>query len=155
MTNQTNAAMTDEQRQQQDLRWNQEQSIKVQKFCLSKGVQPKRLVQPKCQCLPPLLGVWYLESSEKGQDYWVISGELPTDLVDAKVADNARKAIRHFSLNWQLKAANLEAELQANKVPASLIETNQKLARELMVKAESLYELSINDKLWKESGFSL
>ncbi|MCH1933235.1 DUF4826 family protein, partial [Shewanella sp. A25] len=37
----------------------------------------------------------------------MISGDLPTDLVSADAAKDAREVLRHFSLAWHLKAENL------------------------------------------------
>ena len=133
-------------------RWNQEEFVKVQKHCMSKGVQPKTLDQSKTKCLPPIVGVWYINSATKGEDYWVLTGDLPSDLAPAKVAANAREAVKYFSMNWQLKAANIEDAIAEGKITGENKETQIKFIQELVTKAEGLYQLHSDEKLWASAG---
>jgi hypothetical protein len=135
--------------------WNQNEFVKIQKYCVSKGVEPKRIKQASSQVIPPVLGIWYMESTTKGEDYWIISGKLPTDMSSAKVAKNAREALRHFSMNWQLKAANLEAALAEGKQTTIDRETQEKYINELSVKAETIYAIAQDEKLWAEAGLKM
>lgn len=151
----SNKNMSNEEKEAKIKAWNQNEFVKVQKYCVTQGVEPKRILQKKSQVIPPVLGVWYLESTTKGEDYWLISGELPTDISPAKVAKNAREALRHFSMNWQLKAANLEAALAEGKNESLDRETQVKYINELLVKAESIYAISQDEKLWAESGLQM
>jgi hypothetical protein len=146
------APLSPEEQQQKAKQWNQEQFVKVQKYAMSQGVQVKAVKQELTRCLPPLIGIWYLNSSTKGDDYWVISGEFPTDLTKSTSAKNAREVIRHFSMQWQLKAANLEAGLAEGKVQLEDKETQQKFIDELVSKAEFLYQIYSDNKLWQGSG---
>lgn len=148
-------APSKEQVQKNINRWNQEEIIKVQKFCSAKNIQLKGVKEDKCQVIPPHIGIWYITTSVKGEDYWVVSGDYPTDLAPKNVAKNARQVLRHFSMSWQLKAANLEAELAAGNIPQSNIQTQEKIVQELTEKAESLYKLMVNEKLWEPTGFKL
>lgn len=148
-------SLSAEEKQEQIQRWQQEEHVKIQKYCHSQGIQAKSLDQKQCQCLPPAVAVWYINSVTKGEDYWIISGELPTDLAPAKVANNAREAMRYFAMNWQLKAANLEDALAEGKVQLADRETQQKFAQELTVKAEAVYKLATDEKLWASTGLKV
>ncbi|WP_196138053.1 DUF4826 family protein [Aliikangiella sp. G2MR2-5] len=144
--------MSAQEKEEQIKRWNQEEFVKVQKFCVSKGVQPKKIEQSRTQCLPPVLGVWYVNSTTKGEDYWVLSGQLPTDLAPAKVANHAREALRYFSMNWQLKAANIEDAIAEGKFTGENKNTQEAFAKELVSKAEALYQIYSDEKLWAQTG---
>ncbi|TQV84404.1 DUF4826 family protein [Aliikangiella coralliicola] len=148
-------ALSQEEAEAKIKRWNQEEFVKIQKFCQSQGVQIKGLKQNMCQCLPPVIGVWYIQSATKGEDYWVISGDFPTDLANASVAKNAREALRYFSMSWQIKAANLEDALAEGKIQLNDKETQQKFAKDLVEKAEKLYVISHDEKLWAQVGLKL
>lgn len=133
-------------------RWNQEEFVKIQKYCLSQGVQMKALKQNMTQCLPPIIGIWYIHSTTKGKDYWVISGDFPTDLALVDVAKNAREAVRYFAMSWQLKAAKLQDGIAEGKIQLSDAKTQEKFAQELISKAEMLYGFQNDDKIWAGSG---
>jgi len=145
-------ALTPEQKEAEAKRWTEEEFVKIQKYCLSQGVQPKRVIQGSSQCLPPALGIWYVSSTTKNEDYWVISGQLPTDLAPAKIAENGREAIRYFYMNWQLKAANIEGQIAEGKFVGETAQTQKAIADNLTQKAESLYQIYRNDQLWAEAG---
>ncbi|MGX5174061.1 DUF4826 family protein [Aliikangiella sp. IMCC44653] len=134
--------------------WHSNQLIKIQKFCFSKGIQVKGLEQSKCSILPPIVAIWYVKSNEKKQDYWVISGELPTDIAAAKVAKNARDVLRHFAMTWQLKAARMEEAIAEGK-HLNDVETQKKVIQELIQKAEAISQLHSDDKLWETSGMTV
>jgi hypothetical protein len=148
-------SLTNEEKEAKIKDWNQNEFVKIQKYCVTQGVEPKRIIQSKCQVIAPVLGIWYVESTTKGEDYWVISGELPTDISPAKIAKNAREALRHFSMNWQLKAANLENALTQGQQPNVDKETQEKYINELSVKAETIYQIAQDDKLWASVGLKM
>jgi len=132
--------------------WHQEEFVKVQKFCLSKGIQVKGIDQNHTKCLPPVVGAWYVNGTNKGENYWVVSGDLPTDVASAEVAPNAREVLKYFSMNWQLKAANIEDAIAEGKITGENKETQSKFVEELVNKAEGLYHLHSDEKLWASSG---
>lgn len=64
---------------------------------------------------------------------WFICGDFPTDHAASAIAATPREAARYFSLSWQLKAARSAS-------PDS----------ELIERAEALYELVNEDRLWPD-----
>lgn len=62
---------------------------------------------------------------------WFIAGDFPTDHVESSIAASVREAARYFALRLQVRAAN-ESES----------------GNDLAERAESLYQLTQDDRLW-------
>lgn len=92
-------------------------------------------------------------AGDPDQAYWVITGpEVPTDHIGGEVAPSAREAVRHFALKWQLQGARV-SELSSGDEEAGETPGEDKLdwastGSELAAKAEALYELSQDDRVW-------
>jgi hypothetical protein len=151
---QVQTKMTKEEMELKFKEWAQSEYVKINKYCNSKGYQLTGLNQKKCRYMPPMVAVWYVKTSDKMVDLWVISGDFPTDMTVSKVAKDAREAIRHFSLAWQLQAAKLEDSIAEGKIELNNMETQTKFVKELINQAESLYEIHNNDKLWEQADLS-
>lgn len=144
------ASMTPEEKEAFIKQWGQEEVVKVQKFCLSKGIDIKSFQRDRCLSIPPAIGIWYLSSKTK-EDFWIVSGDLPTDFAPGSVAANPREAIRYFAMSWQLKAARMEDSLAEGKIVLADKETQEKAIQELITKANALMGLQQDDKLWLDS----
>ncbi|WDD96675.1 DUF4826 family protein [Thalassomonas actiniarum] len=132
MTDQAN--MNEEQQNQ----WVREQYQVATKYLADKGLITESVAVEESRYLVPVLAVWKLKLLD-GTKTWVISGDLPTDHSSADVAPDARDALRHFSLKWQLQAENLSK--------AGDVEQN-KFAELLISRAEGLYRLYEDEKVW-------
>ncbi|WP_028764796.1 DUF4826 family protein [Shewanella colwelliana] len=138
--------LSEEQREALTQQWIKEHFQKANRFLAEQGVIPSKVIAEDSRYLAPLLAVWKMESKQpKAQTFWVMSGDLPSDYVDVKVATTARDAIRHFSMMWQLKAENL------TNSGAIKDKTQAQFAQLLVSRAESLYQIHNDEKLWKES----
>ncbi|WP_281557405.1 DUF4826 family protein [Thalassomonas sp. RHCl1] len=133
MTNQVN--MNEEQQSQ----WVRDQYQVATKYLADKGLITESVAVEESRYLVPLLAVWKLKLLD-GTKTWVISGDLPTDHSNADVAPDARDAIRHFSLKWQLQAENLFKAGEAEQ---------NKFAEMLVNRAEGLYRLYEDEKIWE------
>ena len=123
--------------------WVRTQFQKANRFLAEKGVIPSNVITTESRYLAPYMAIWKMDSKQPiKQTFWVMSGDLPSDYVDVKVAATARDAIRHFSMMWQLKAENL------HNSGATRDETQLKFANLLISRAESLYQMCNDDKLW-------
>ncbi|WP_076537682.1 DUF4826 family protein [Shewanella sp. UCD-KL21] len=141
---QTTAQQDPEQLRQE---WVKTQFQKANRFLAEKGVIPSKVIADESRYLVPYLAIWKMESKQPTkQTFWVMSGDLPSDYVDVKVAATARDAIRHFSMMWQLKAENL------HKSGATRDETQLKFANLLVSRAESLYKMHGDEKLWADQA---
>ncbi|GAA4903715.1 DUF4826 family protein [Ferrimonas pelagia] len=128
--------------QEQEQAWVREHFQKANRFMAEKGILPGKVVLKESRILPPLIAVWKIEAQgPRKQKYWVISGDLPTDMSAESAAKNARDAVRYFSLNWQLKAENMLR---------SADNTQHQLAQIMVSKANGLAQLHGEDRLWGE-----
>ena len=109
-------------------------------FSPSIHTSPASVVVEASRYLAPYVAVWKIKS-QQGKFFWVLSGDLPADYVPFDVAPDARGALRHFSLSWQLKAENI---MQAQ----GLDETQENYAKLLADRAISLHQLSERDDLF-------
>ncbi|GGF55525.1 DUF4826 family protein [Alteromonas lipolytica] len=122
--------------------WAREQFQKANQFLAQEGVLFDSVDTEKSRYLPPLVAIWKIKALDS-KVYWVLTGDLPTDFMLASVADDARSALKHFSMSWQIKAENL---VQNN---ASNDESQTAYAKLLADRAERIYLLQERAELWK------
>ncbi|MCP4323051.1 MAG: DUF4826 family protein [Alteromonadales bacterium] len=127
--------ITEEQQQQ----WIRDQYQVATKYLAQKGIVTESVKAEDSRYLVPLLALWKL-TSLNGDKFWVLCGDLPSDHSSVDVATNAREAIRHFALKWQVQAENL---LQAKN------KEQTEFANLLIGRAEGLYKLYEDDSLWQ------
>lgn len=127
--------MTDAEQQS----WVKEQYQVATKYLAEKGLVTNSVKVEDSRYLIPVLAIWKL-SLLNGESYWVLCGDLPTDHSHFDVAPNAREALKHFALKWQMQAENL---LQAQS------KEQNDFAQLLIGRAEGLYQLCEKDDLWK------
>jgi hypothetical protein len=91
--------------------------------------------------------------SDKNRAYWVISGiDIPTDHIEASLAETARDAARHFSLKWQLQGARLGNLDGPDESGAAADDVDwQKVAYRLQAQAEGLYALVEKEEIWRQT----
>ena len=93
--------------------------------------------------------VWGM--GQKTRFIWTISGDaVITDHIPRSMAVTPQEAARHFSLKWQMDAGRL---LQAaeNKPMVENSEAHMKdYTARLVQSAESLYDLTCQDDIWRE-----
>lgn len=129
------------QAEQQSVMWQRECFQNAQKHLAEKGVMPKSLLEKESRFIAPLCALWKFKGQD-GKSYWVITGRLPTDHALASVAENARDALRYFSLQWQLKADQIIQSGGARD------KTQVDFANLLINRAHGLYEMYEKEELW-------
>lgn len=123
--------------------WVRTQFQKANRFLAEKGVIPSKVLTDESRYLAPYVAIWKMESKRPtSKTFWVMSGDLPSDFVDVKVAATARDAVRHFSMMWQMQAENLV------RSGATRDATQAKFAQLLVSRAESLYRIHNDENLW-------
>lgn len=120
--------------------WVRTQFQRANKYLAENGILFKSVATTESRYLAPVMAVWKIVS-EDNKRYWVISGDLPVDVVGEQAAATAREAIRHFSYQWQIKAENLRNLAGDDK-------TQLDYAALLQSKGEMLYETAMDEKLW-------
>lgn len=128
--------------------WQQSQYARALKYCTDKGLRVIQLDKRNSRVLPPYVALWLVSVSDHADKIWVLTGDLPADHVTAKVAATARDALKHFSLSWQLKGQNLAEELRAKRYSLGSPENQAKYANLLVHRAEQMYALSEEARLW-------
>lgn len=129
--------LTDQERSQ----WVQSQFRKGNEYLASKGILPDQVFVKDSRYLAPIIAVWKMNSHDR-KEYWVLTGDLPTDHMPVSSAPNAHEAIRAFSLHWQLKAQQI---LDSGSTDS----TQQEFANLLISRAHGLYELFEQDAIWQ------
>ncbi|WP_298440292.1 DUF4826 family protein [uncultured Ferrimonas sp.] len=134
--------MSEQAQQQKQQAWVREQFQKANKHMAEKGILPGKVLVKESRQLPPFVALWKMEDkSPHKRRYWVLSGDLPTDMVAESTAANARDALHHFSLLWQMKAENL---LRSGE------KTQVELAKLMVSRAEAMAKMHRDDRLWGE-----
>ncbi|MFC4656648.1 MULTISPECIES: DUF4826 family protein [Rheinheimera] len=133
---------SDAQRDEQNSAWVRQQFQKANQHLAEKGILPDTVAVSESRYLPPLMAVWKMKAQDR-KEYWVISGDLPTDHMALSAAKDAREAVRAFSLHWQLKAQQI---MDAG----GLDKTKVDFANLLVHRAEALYELFEREDLWNK-----
>lgn len=131
-----NAQQISEENQQD---WVREQFQIATKFLASKGLLSESVSDRESRYLAPLLSIWKINLQDTSS-VWVITGDLPSDYSPLSVANDARDAVRHFSLKWHMQADKLLSSPQNEQV---------EFAHLLIEKAERLYELFNINEFWQ------
>ena len=148
----TKTTLSKEEQEAKFKEWYQSEYVRISKYCASQGYSIESFDQKQSRLLPPILGMWYIKTMEKKLHLWVVSGDFPVDIADAKVAKNAREAIRYFSMTWQVQAARLEDGIAEGNITMVDEETQTKYIDDLTKRAEHLYDLQATEKLWENAG---
>ncbi|MFC3093534.1 DUF4826 family protein [Alteromonas sediminis] len=121
--------------------WAREQFQRANKHLAEIGILFDAVTPEESKYLAPVVAVWKIRSTE-GKRYWVISGDVPADVIAESAAATARDALRYFAYQWQMKASNLMAEADNDQ-------TKNHYAALLEKKGVMLYDISTNDELWQ------
>ncbi|WP_417350161.1 DUF4826 family protein [Ferrimonas sp.] len=133
--------MTEQQQPpQQEQEWIRTQFQKANRHMAEKGLIPGKVYDKECRVLPPFLALWKIMESGSGKRYWVLSGDLPADLMQDTHIEDARDALRHFSLNWQMKAENIRRTTQDK--------TQLEYAALLINRAEAMSQMQMDERFW-------
>jgi hypothetical protein len=127
--------MTVEEQQQ----WVREQYQVATKYLAAQGLVTESVVVEESRYLIPFLSIWKLKVLD-GSYFWVICGDLPSDHNTFDIAPNAREAVQHFSLKWQMQAENL---LRTGD------KEQEEFAKLLISRAEGLFDMYQQDNVWE------
>ena len=101
--------------------------------------------------LPFQILIGKIRARDRSQDFaWFICGEVPTDLLDSTVAVTPRDAARHFVMKWQLQAAQYQGEADQEHGGTKQESGQEDPGGQLAFKAEALYALVDDARLWMQ-----
>jgi|SRR5690554_4676284 len=130
--------------EEQTAEWIRTQFQAASKYLAEQGIIPDQVLTKESRYLVPVIAIWKFTTQDR-KKVWVINGEVPTDLVGDKAATEARDALRHFALRWQMQA---EAILQ-DKAGAG---AQSDYAQFLIKSAENVYSVVENEELWQQQA---
>ncbi|EGN75830.1 hypothetical protein A28LD_0881 [Idiomarina sp. A28L] len=123
--------------------WVREQFQKANGYLVEKGILTDQVLVKESRYLIPHISLWKFTERGTTEKVWAVCGVCPTDHVDAAVAGNARDALKHFCLRWQLRADTILNDPKSD-------ETQQKFAQLLISHAEACYELVEQESFWQD-----
>lgn len=124
--------------------WARLQFQKALKHLALHGILPDGITVTESRVLAPLVALWKITAVRpQRQSFWVLSGDLPTDVMAAGGAATAREALRHFAMSWQLKAEQLRSAESADAAQKDYAEL-------LEGRAVGLYKLFDADQMWPQ-----
>lgn len=129
---------------QQAAVWFNSQVQRASQYLANQGVTIAKVDQDKSTYVAPLFAILSIRSADKKR-FWVIVGDLPTDFIPVNTAKDARQALRHFALHWQLKAEQM--------IQAGLRDKIQRdYAQLLVTKSEAIYPFIDNSSIWQHTS---
>ena len=140
--NQNVEQLSPQERERKEKEWTQTSYSKALRHLTNLGLTQIGVMQSESRILPPLLAVWRLHGKLDGgnTEMWVVTGDdVPVDHVSAKTAKNAREAMRHFMMSFQLKAARLEQGLADKKYEVGNEAMQTEYVKSVMVNTPQLW----------------
>lgn len=93
-------------------------------------------------------------AAEPGVSVWFISGDLPTDYIGGSAATTPREALRYFSMKWQIDAERYNDPETRKAHGLDEGRDWSSMTAKLVAKAEELYAMSADDRLWQRAAES-
>lgn len=140
MAEQQQPQMTDEEAST----WVREQFQAANKYLAENGIITDRVLTKESRYLVPYVAVWKFTTQDK-KELWLVNGDVPTDVVGAKAAKDAREALRHIALQWQLKAQSIIDDPKAQQDDEQI-----KYAQYLISRAEGIHDAVQTESLWQK-----
>lgn len=92
--------------------------------------------------------VW--SAAQKSQFIWTISGPgVITDHIPGSLAVGPKEAANHFALKWQVDADKLLKSAENPSLNESVRSELKNQAHKLIGDAESLFDLTLRDDIWR------
>lgn len=139
MAEQQQPQMTDEEASA----WVREQFQAANKYLAENGIITDRVLTKESRYLVPYVAVWKFTTQDR-KELWLVNGDVPTDVVGAKAAKDAREALRHIAMKWQLKAQAIIDDPKAQQDAEQM-----KYASYLVSRAEGIHDAVQTESLWQ------
>ncbi|RUO55740.1 DUF4826 family protein [Pseudidiomarina homiensis] len=123
--------------------WVREQFQAANKYLAENGIITDRVLTKESRYLVPYVAVWKFTTQDR-KELWLVNGDVPTDVVGAKAAKDAREALRHIAMQWQLKAQAIIDDPKAQQDAEQI-----KYAQYLVSRAEGIHDAVQTEKLWQ------
>ena len=98
--------------------------------------------------MAPHLALWVVAGPADKADWWVVSGDVPTDHVSSHRAPDPRAALRTFAKKWRT-AASVMATRDGDNADGVTEAQSKAASRNLFERAKMLWQLAEKDELWE------
>lgn len=130
--------------------WTKKQLDVAVRKLTNPGAIDSMIVEAKpAWVLPFQILIGKIRAYGQAKDFeWFICGEVPTDSLGSTAASTPREAARHFALKWQLEAARHQDLTAQESLGTELESGEEDPGEQLAFKAEALFSLVDDDRLW-------
>ena len=134
-------------------RWCAELRAHVETYLKGEAFAHGRIAEQPTWSAAPFVALWAIESEDHPERVgaWVISGDVPTDLVAADEHEHPRDAMHAIADRWLGYAEDARAGRPIAALKLQSGEDGQGVAKMLASRAETLHEWAADDELWRAS----
>lgn len=137
-------------------KWAQEQMRAMATHLASHGLVTKDEIKVEARWQYPfrvlVAEAWGKRTPD--ERFWCIGGDVPVDHVEFKLAADARGALRHFALRWQVQGARVKSgdrDIAPGDQPGDLRVNWTEVGDTLARNAEFVYALADDERNWEST----
>jgi hypothetical protein len=144
--------MTDWDDPKEDERWCEEQRTNVKRYLADAGVLHGAIGERPTWHVAPYVSIWAIESKQAPHfvDWWIISGDGPTDFVSSEKIKHPRDAMRAIGQQWKELSEYMATGREHPSYNFGKPEDWPEIAPRLAERAAALLEMSEDDSLWEK-----
>ena len=136
--------------------WAQEQMQAMGKHLANRNLIVKDEVRIEARWNYPfrilLAQAWGAKTAH--EKFWVIAGDVPIDHLEDGLAGDARAALKHFALRWQMQGARVKSadrDLAPGQERSKLRVDWSEVGDSIAEKAEFIYALADDERNWEST----
>lgn len=135
-------------------RWCAEVRVHVETYLQSERFEHGEIASQPTWFAAPFVALWAIENKDRPGvvGAWVISGDVPLDLVVADDHEHPRDAMHAIADRWLGYAEDARAGRPVEAFGLLGGEGAQDVAKMLSSRAETLHEWAADDELWQASS---
>ena len=131
--------------------WESEGRLEVARYLEREGLAHGHIGRKPAWSVPPYVAVWSVEGpTSDSPSWWVIGGDLPSDYVSARHAQNAREAVAAIATLWSEAAAYMSRGEQHPTFIIGIGDRAEELAPLLASRSALLLEWVEDPEAWEE-----
>ena len=135
-------------------RWCVDLRAHVEAYLQDEKYEHGRIAEQPTWAIAPFVALWAIESKDQPEAVgaWVISGDVPMDLVVADQHEHPRDAMHAVADRWLGYAEDARAGRPITALEVRGVGDGQDVAKMLASRAETLHEWAADDELWRASS---
>ena len=129
--------------------WLEEQQAKVIRYLRVQRIRHGGVATSPAWFLAPYVSVWAVSQRQsEATGWWVVTGDLPTDYLDARRLPNARRALAALVRRWRNLALAMERNEDHPEYSVRGVRDNAGAGERMRHTAIVLQEMIDDDELW-------